>query len=55
MIHIYIPYERDTKNRGQLFPLLRPFFKGENFTDAERKRIYHISEKDISFVGSIEA
>lgn len=55
MINIYIPKEIDSKNRGQLFPLLRPFFKGESFTDAERKEIYHISEDDINFVNTIGA
>lgn len=32
-----------------LFPLLKPFIKGDNFSDAERISMYHVSEKDFEF------
>lgn len=41
-------------NRGELFPLLKPFIKGEGFTDVERQQIYGISEKDWSEIHSVE-
>ena len=44
---IYYPKSHyDRSRRGSLFPLLRPFVKGEKFKDSKRITIYGISEKD---------
>lgn len=51
----YVKEHYDNKHRRHLFPLLKPFFKPESFTDAERKSIYSISENDVTFVDTIEA
>ncbi len=32
--------------RNHLFPLLKPFIKGNNFLDKERIALYHVSDKD---------
>ena len=54
MTHIYYPKELYNPNyRGQLFPLLKPFLKGNNFTDKERKEMYHISDKEVQLVEDI--
>lgn len=42
------------KYRRQLFPLLKPFQKTEDFTDAHRQLLYHISESEVVFVEHIE-
>ncbi|MDW5290736.1 exostosin family protein [Formosa sp. PL04] len=53
---IYYPsHLYDSQFRGQLFPLLKPFLKNENFTDAERVRVYGVSEQDFEIVETIEA
>jgi len=41
-------------DRHHIFPLLKPFFKGERFTDRERKELYGISEKEIDVVHDID-
>lgn len=40
--------------RGLLFPLLKPFIKGENFSDKERIEMYGVSAKDFTFTDEIE-
>ena len=40
--------------RRELFPLLKPFFKHDEFTDRERVELYGISEKDVTFVTTPE-
>ncbi len=42
------------KFRGQLFPLLKPFLKGEDYTDKERIENYGITEQDFQLVENIE-
>ena len=37
-----------------VFPLLKPFIKEENFTDAERMALYGVSEKDFAFTENLE-
>lgn len=37
-----------------VFPLLKPFIKEENFTDAERMALYGVSEKDFAFTENVE-
>jgi len=37
-----------------LFPLLKPFIKGDGFTDAQRIKQYYVSEKDFEFTDNIE-
>ncbi len=54
MIKIYYPSLDKDIPRGELFPLLKPFIKGESFTDKERIDLYGISDKDYSFVGDIK-
>jgi hypothetical protein len=43
-----------TKNRGHLFPLLKPFLKPDNFTDSDRIELYGLSEKDYCFTDEIQ-
>lgn len=51
MIKIYYPKELFIpKHRGDLFPLLKPFLKGDVFTDSERKKMYHVSISEINIV-----
>ncbi|WP_417876895.1 exostosin domain-containing protein [Winogradskyella sediminis] len=51
----YFPKSHYNKSfRGQTFPLLKPFLKGEGFSDEERKTMYGISEEDVEFVDDIE-
>lgn len=42
------------KNRGHLFPLLKPFIKPGDFTDKERIELYGLSENDYCFTNEIE-
>ena len=37
-----------------LFPLLKPFFKPEGYTDAQRMTSYGVSEKDFQFTNHLE-
>jgi hypothetical protein len=37
-----------------VFPLLKPFIKNKGFTDAERKALYGLSERDFEFVAEME-
>ncbi len=56
MIKIYFPHKLyNSKFRGQLFPLLKPFLKGEGFSDKERLAIYHVSDKDFSLTNSLQS
>lgn len=51
MITIYYPKELYfDKNRRQLFPLLKPFIKGDFFSDNERQSMYYISDKEVTVV-----
>ncbi|MGE5943061.1 MAG: exostosin family protein [Flavobacteriales bacterium] len=46
---LYYPKSHYNKQyRSELFPLLKPFIKGEGFTDEARMAMYGISEKDIT-------
>ncbi|REE24466.1 exostosin family protein [Winogradskyella pacifica] len=45
----------DKSFRGQTFPLLKPFLKGEEFSDDERTAMYGISEDEVAFVDVLEA
>lgn len=50
------PAHYDTRHRGQLIDLLKPFWgKGGHFTDAERIAMYGISEKNVCFVPDLDA
>ncbi|SDH87510.1 exostosin domain-containing protein [Winogradskyella thalassocola] len=52
----YFPKRHYDKSfRGQTFPLLKPFLKGEDFSDEERKAMYSISKEDVAFVDVLEA
>lgn len=52
---LYYPKSHyDNSARGAVFPLLKPFIKGENFTDAQRIAMYGATEKDFTFVDSPE-
>lgn len=49
-MNLFFPYHfYKSKNRGHLFPLLKPFIKHENFSDKERIDLYNLSEKDFFF------
>ncbi|MGY0392943.1 exostosin domain-containing protein [Bizionia sp. KMM 8389] len=51
---LYYPvHHYDASYRSELFPLLKPFIKGGNFTDTDRKLMYGVSEKDFSIVNTI--
>ena len=51
MIKIFHPKELyNSKLRGDLFPLLRPFIKRGVFTNEERIEMYDISSSDIKIV-----
>lgn len=55
MLKIYFDNSHYNKNfRTQLFPLLRPFIKGDHYTDTERVKAYGVSEEDFELVDSIE-
>lgn len=41
-------------NRGQMFPLLKPFINEGEFNNKQRKELYAISDQDISFVSNLE-
>ena len=50
---LYYPENLYNKNyRGQLFPLLKPFIKKENFSDLQRQQLYGVSEEDYKLVDS---
>ena len=40
--------------RGDVFPLLKPFIKGEDFTDLQRIAIYGVSKQDFEFTYTLE-
>ena len=53
MIRIFYPKNHyHNNNRGELFPLLKAFIKGNSFTDADRIAMYGVSEKDYQFVNN---
>lgn len=52
---LYYPKSHYNKDyRGMVFPLLKPFIKGDNFTDTQRIKLYGVSEKDFEFTELIE-
>lgn len=51
---LYFPKSHYHKSRPWLFPLLRPFIKGDSFTDAQRVDLYGVSERDFEFTDTIE-
>ncbi len=54
-VKLYYPTSHYNKHyRGLVFPLLKPFIKGENFTDAQRKLMYGVSEIDFDFTNVLE-
>lgn len=51
---LYYPIAHyDKEYRGWVFPLLKPFIKGEGFTDAQRIAHYGVSETDFIFTQTI--
>jgi len=55
VIKIFFPNNLyDSRFRGDLFPLLKPFLKKGAFTDKERIAMYAISEKDFLLLNSIK-
>lgn len=44
----------DKTHRGAVFPVLKPFIKGEGFSDAQRMAMYHTSENDFQFSETLE-
>jgi hypothetical protein len=54
-VKLYYPKSHYNKaHRGLLFPLLKPFIKGEGYTDAQRIATYSVSEKDFEFTNHLE-
>jgi len=51
----YPPSHYNPSYRRQVFPLLKPFIKDENFTDAQRILGYGVSERDFVIVDTIDA
>lgn len=52
---IYYPPNHYIKSeRANLFPLLKPFLKGNEFSDAQRVEMYAISKSDVTFVENLE-
>ncbi|WP_313113722.1 exostosin domain-containing protein [Aequorivita sediminis] len=52
---LYYPKSHyDKSKRGQVFPLLKPFIRADDFTDAERIQVYGVSDKDFEFTDSLE-
>lgn len=51
---LYYPKSHYQPERMHVFPLLRPFIKGEKFTDEERIALYGVSERDFKFTDTIE-
>ena len=51
---LYYPKSHYHKSRPLVFPLLRPFIKGDDFTDTQRIKIYGLSEKDFEFTDNLE-
>ena len=55
MYKLYYPKELLFENsRSSLFPLLKPFIKGQDYTDEERISQYGVSEKTFCFVNYIQ-
>ncbi|MFD2550402.1 exostosin family protein [Bizionia sediminis] len=51
---LYYPKQHyDASQRGQVFPLLKAFIKGADFTDAQRQAMYSVSETDYNFVDNL--
>ncbi|UKM63660.1 glycosyltransferase family 47 protein [Flavobacteriaceae bacterium GSB9] len=42
------------KYRGELFPLLKPFLKGEGFTNQDRMALYGVSDTDFEIVATLD-
>jgi len=54
-LKLYYPKSHYSKaDRGLLFPLLKPFIKPPDYTDAERMASYNVSEKDFQFTNHLE-
>lgn len=52
---LYYPKSHYSKtHRGLLFPLLKPFIKGEVYSDTQRIEDYGVSENDFKFIGTLE-
>lgn len=52
---LYYPKSHyDKSYRGLVFPLLKPFIKGDNFIDAQRIEMYGVSAKDFEFTERME-
>lgn len=51
---LYFPRSHYKPDRRAVFPLLRPFIKGDGFTDAERIALYGVSERDFEFTENLE-
>lgn len=55
MYKLFYPQSHyNTSFRRQTFPLLKPFIKGNDFSDEARKAMYGISEQDVAFVNNLE-
>lgn len=53
-VKLYYPKSHYKPDRWFVFPLLRPFTKGNNFTDEQRLKLYGLSEMDFEFSETLE-
>jgi Exostosin family len=54
-LKLYYPKSHYNKNfRSELFPLLKPFIKTADFTDAQRIASYGVSEKDFQWIDNVK-
>ncbi len=53
---LFFPKDQlDLTKRNHIFPLLKPFLKGNDFTNEQRIQIYGASDKDFIFVEGIDS
>lgn len=50
---LYFPISHYTPDRWHVFPLLRPFIKGGDFTDVQRKALYGVSDTEFEFTPTL--
>lgn len=51
---LYYPKSHYKPRRRFVFPLLRPFTKGTNYSDGQRAELYGVSGKDFEFTDTLE-
>ncbi len=55
MIRLFYPKSLyNSKKRRHLFPLLKPFLKGNDFSNTQRQQMYFVSDKDFQLTTDVE-